>query len=198
MSFANSPVHRAAPKLKLKLKLKAQPLPLGATTYAKAGAFAYALCPAAGTAIGRPPERTLRSGIKQVPCGSLIRCRTRLKKWLLVSGLADVDYGGILELVFAEANDALTRLVIQRLQGFVDNQPARLMQQGTSENQPFLLVIGEFPFPARDAIERRGKTVQACGLERSYEFLVFVGHLGGGIGQRCAQAFPAAHRAGAS
>src|SRR5208282_1727073 len=80
---------------------------------------------------------------------------------------AAVDNGGILQLVLAEAHDALTRIVIQCLQGFVDNQPARLVQQGTSENQPLLLVIGEFPFPARDALERRGKTVQACGLERS-------------------------------
>src|SRR5271166_1057400 len=101
---------------------------------------------------------------------------------------ADVDYGCIPELVPAETNDALTRIVIQRLQGFVDNQPARLMQQGTSENQPLLFVIGEFSFPARDPVERRGKTVQACGLERSYELLVFVDDLGGGgIGQRCAQ-----------
>ena len=75
---------------------------------------------------------------------------------------ADVDNGGILESVLAQANDALTRIVIQRLQGFVDNQPARLVQQGTSENQPLLLVIGEFPVPARDGSseeDRRFKPV---------------------------------------
>ena len=82
-------------------------------------------------------------------------------------------HNGHLDLVY-HANDALSRFVLQRVEGFVDNQPARLMQQDTSEDQALLLVIGEFPFPARDTVERRGKAIQACALERSYQFLVLI------------------------
>jgi hypothetical protein len=105
--------------------------------------------------------------MKQLPRGSLIRCKERVKKWLSVSG-GRCDNGGIFEPVLAEANDAFARIVLQRVEGFVDNQPARLMRQDTSEDQALLLVIGEFPFPARDTVERRGKAIQACALERSY------------------------------
>ena len=68
------------------------------------------------------------------------------------------------ESVLEDANDALARVVFQRVEGFVDHQPARLVQQDTREDQALLLVIGEFPFPARDEVERRGKTIQACAL----------------------------------
>ena len=105
-----------------------------------------------------------------------------LEEVTLSLGPADVDNGGILEPVLAEANHALMRIVLQRIQGFVDHHPAGLAQQETREDQALLLVFGEFSVPARDAVERRGKTVQACGLERSDDFLVFVGGLGRGIG----------------
>jgi hypothetical protein len=45
--------------------------------------------------------------------------------------------------------EALSRLLLQGLEGFFDNQSACLMQQDTSEDQPFLLVIAELPFPVR-------------------------------------------------
>ena len=83
-------------------------------------------------------------------------------------GATDVDNGSILKPVLPEANDALSRFVLQRVEGFVDNEPARLMQQDTREDQALLLVTGEFPLPARDTAERRGKAIQACALERSY------------------------------
>ena len=45
---------------------------------------------------------------------------------ILSLGPADVDHGGILEPVLDEANHALVRVVLQRMEGFVDHYPARL------------------------------------------------------------------------
>ena len=79
-----------------------------------------------------------------------------LEEVVLSLGPADVDNGGILEPGVEEANHALVRVVLQRVEDFVDHHPARLVQQETREDQALLLVIGEFPVPARDAVERRG------------------------------------------
>jgi len=79
-----------------------------------------------------------------------------LEEVVLSLGPADVDKGGILEPVAEEANHALVRFVLQRMEGAIDHYPAGLAQQETREDQALLLVIGEFPVPARDAVERRG------------------------------------------
>ena len=79
-----------------------------------------------------------------------------LEEVILSLGPADVDNGGILEPVLDEANHALVRVVLQRMEGFVDHYPAGLAQQETREDQALLLVFGEFSVPARDAVERRG------------------------------------------
>jgi len=47
---------------------------------------------------------------------------------VLSLGPADVDNGSVLERVLEEANDALARVVVQRVKGFVNNHPARLEQ----------------------------------------------------------------------
>jgi hypothetical protein len=48
-----------------------------------------------------------------------------------------------------------------------------------------LLVICEFPVPSRDAVERRGQTVQAGALEHGNELFVLVGGGGLTIGKLC-------------
>ena len=79
-----------------------------------------------------------------------------LEEVVLNLGPADVNNGGILERIEEEVNHALVHVVLQRVKGFVDHYPARLAQQEPREDQALLLVIGEFPVPPRDAIERRG------------------------------------------
>ena len=71
-------------------------------------------------------------------------------------GPADIDNRDILEGIAEEVNHALVRVVLQRMEGFVDHYPARLAQQEPREDQALLLVISEFPVPPRDAIERGG------------------------------------------
>ena len=48
------------------------------------------------------------------------------KEVVLSLWLADVDNGGTLEPVLVEAPEALACIGIQRVEGFVDHQPARL------------------------------------------------------------------------
>ena len=79
-----------------------------------------------------------------------------LEEVVLNLGPADVDNRGILERIAQEANHALVCVVLQRMEGFVDHYPARLAQQEPREDQALLLVLGEFPVPTCDAIERRG------------------------------------------
>ena len=52
-----------------------------------------------------------------------------LEEWVRSLGSADVDNGGILEPVAEEANHALVRVVLERMEGFVDHYPTGLAQQ---------------------------------------------------------------------
>jgi hypothetical protein len=49
-----------------------------------------------------------------------------LAEVVLSLGPVDVDNGGILQPVAEETNHALVRVVLQRMEGFVDHYPARL------------------------------------------------------------------------
>jgi len=53
---------------------------------------------------------------------------------VLSLGPADIDNGSILEPIIEEANDALARIVLQRVENFVNHHPARLVQQDTRED----------------------------------------------------------------
>jgi len=72
-----------------------------------------------------------------------------LEDVVLSLGAADVDNGRILYPSVKEANDALARVVVQSVEDFVNYDPAGFVQHDTRENQGLLLVIVEFPVPAR-------------------------------------------------
>jgi hypothetical protein len=88
---------------------------------------------------------------------------------VLSLGSSDVDNSGTLELLLEEAVDTVARVFIQPVEGFVNHEPARFVQQNTRKHKALLLVISKFLVPARDAVELGGKTIQACGLEHCDE-----------------------------
>ena len=57
-----------------------------------------------------------------------------LEEVVLNLGPADVDNGGTLERIAEEVNHAPVRVVLQRMEGFVDHYPARLAQQEPLED----------------------------------------------------------------
>ena len=48
--------------------------------------------------------------------------------------------------------DAIRRVVVQRVESFVNHQQMRLVQQDTREDQPLLFLISEFLIPAGDLV----------------------------------------------
>ena len=70
------------------------------------------------------------------------------KEVALGLGAADIDDACLLEFVIKEPEDAITRVVVQRVESFVNHYQTRLVQQDTREDQTLLLVIGEFLIPA--------------------------------------------------
>ena len=66
---------------------------------------------------------------------------------------ADVDDACVLEFVIKEPQDAITRVVIQRVQSFVNDYQTRLVQQETRQDQILLFLIGEFLIPAGDLVD---------------------------------------------
>jgi len=67
------------------------------------------------------------------------------KEVALGLGAADIDDASLLEFVIEEPKDAITRVVVQRVESFVNHYQMRLVQQHAREDQTLLLVIGEFP-----------------------------------------------------
>jgi hypothetical protein len=63
-----------------------------------------------------------------------------LEEVILRLGPADVDNGSILEPILDEANHALVRVVLQRMEGSVDHYPPGVAQQEAREDQALLLV----------------------------------------------------------
>ena len=57
-------------------------------------------------------------------------------------GAADIDDSCILQFVIEEAQDAITRVVVQRVESFVDHHQTRFVQQDTREDQTLLFLIG--------------------------------------------------------
>ena len=63
---------------------------------------------------------------------------------------ANIDDSCVLKFVIKEPQDAIARVVVQRVQSFVDHHQTRFLQQDTREDQTLLFLIAEFLMPAGD------------------------------------------------
>src|SRR5262249_50121534 len=95
------------------------------------------------------------------------------EKMVFALGAADIDNGGVFESRFEEIEDALASLIVQRIENFIDDHPARLMQRDTRKDQELLLVVREFLIPACDLIKRRDKAIQPRAPKRLHELFIF-------------------------
>ena len=75
------------------------------------------------------------------------------KEVALGLGAADIDDRCVLKFVIKEPQDAITRVVVQRVESFVDHHQTRLVQQDTREDQTLLFLIAEFLIPAGDLVQ---------------------------------------------
>ena len=67
-------------------------------------------------------------------------------------GAADIDNTCVLEFVIKEPEDAITRVVVQRVESFVNDHQTGLVQQDTRKDQTLLFLIAEFLIPAGDLV----------------------------------------------
>ena len=75
------------------------------------------------------------------------------KELALSFGAPDIDDACILEFVTKEPKQAITRVVIQRVESFVNHYQTRLVQHDAREGQKLLFFIGQFLIPAGDLVE---------------------------------------------
>lgn len=65
----------------------------------------------------------------------------------------DVNDGSIPELFFEEVDKAPAGVIVQRIERFVNHNPARLVQHESRKDEVLLLILAEFPVPACDPVE---------------------------------------------
>src|ERR1700730_499282 len=65
----------------------------------------------------------------------------------------DIYYRRILEPDLKEANDAIASVIIQGVEDLINHDPVRFVEHDTCKDQVLLLIIGEFPLPARNAVQ---------------------------------------------
>ena len=66
---------------------------------------------------------------------------------------ADIDDACVLEFVSKQPQEAITRVVVQRVESFVNHYQTRLVQHDAREGQKLLFFIGQFLIPAGDLVE---------------------------------------------
>ncbi len=70
-------------------------------------------------------------------------------------GPADIDDRRLRQFLAEDIEGQAARILVEMIDRFVQNDPIGLMQQEPGEGELVLVLAGQFPFPARDAIEVR-------------------------------------------
>jgi len=65
----------------------------------------------------------------------------------------DVNDCSILEFVLEQVDKASAGVLVQRIERFVNHNPARLVQHESRKDEVLLLILAEFPVPACDPVE---------------------------------------------
>src|SRR5215813_9426556 len=87
--------------------------------------------------------------------------------------LPDVDDRGVGQQVLEHPQYPFAHMLLEGIEGLVDDDPAWLVQGQAREDHALLIVVAEFPVPAGFLVERRRQLVQAAALERGDELAIF-------------------------
>src|SRR5271166_600599 len=80
----------------------------------------------------------------------------------------------VLKACAEEADDMLSRIVVESVEGFINDDPARFVKEDTRERKTLLLFFLEFLVPSCLTIKLRCQTTQIGALQGIYELFVFV------------------------
>jgi hypothetical protein len=63
-------------------------------------------------------------------------------------GAADVNDAGARQILRQQVHHAIARILVERIEHLVDQQPRRRVQQASRERHRLLLVLAQLPIPA--------------------------------------------------
>ena len=82
---------------------------------------------------------------------------------------ADMDDTASREVLAEDLNDLHERVLLERLEHFVDDDPGRRMQHGARKAQRLLFVLAQVALPASGCIQQRDQAPETQATERISE-----------------------------